>query len=298
MAVPCLASDLLGKAVIVNFWNSWCVPCQDELPALHRFADLHRDDPDVALLGIVRDDTKDAVRAYVAAEGIDWKIAMDPGARAALAYGTRGQPETFAITPERVHRGRADRSDDRRRSRDDARGRSRARTMRRAAWVLLAIVVAGAIAWAAWPDGGARTERERARDLAAELRCPDCEGLSVADSSSSSAQAIRADLRRRIRAGQSDEAIRQSYVDRFGESILLNPEGEGLGVLVWGLPVLVLVIGAGGLVIALRRWHRQPAMHATARRELVQRRGASSRAERAAAVGIPTAAERPTERRG
>jgi cytochrome c biogenesis protein CcmG, thiol:disulfide interchange protein DsbE len=91
--------DLLGKAVIVNFWNSWCVPCQDELPALHHFADLHRDDPDVELVGIVRDDTKDAVRAYVAAEGVDWKIAMDPGARAALAYGTRGQPETFAITP-------------------------------------------------------------------------------------------------------------------------------------------------------------------------------------------------------
>jgi cytochrome c biogenesis protein CcmG/thiol:disulfide interchange protein DsbE len=92
--------DLLGKAVIVNFWNSWCVPCQDELPALHRFADRHRDDPDVAFVGIVRDDTKDAVRAYVAAEGIDWTIAMDPGARAALAYGTRGQPETFAITPD------------------------------------------------------------------------------------------------------------------------------------------------------------------------------------------------------
>jgi cytochrome c-type biogenesis protein CcmH len=144
--------------------------------------------------------------------------------------------------------------------------------MRRAAWVVLAVVVAVAIAWAAWPDGGARTERERARDLAAELRCPDCEGLSVADSSSSSAQAIRADLRRRIRAGQSDETIRQGYVDRFGESILLNPEGEGLGVLVWGLPVLVLVVGAGGLVIALRRWHRQPAMHATAAdEELVQR---------------------------
>jgi cytochrome c-type biogenesis protein CcmH len=173
--------------------------------------------------------------------------------------------------------------------------------MRRAAWVLLAVVVAGAIAWAAWPDGGARTDRERARDLAAELRCPDCEGLSVADSSSSSAQAIRADLRRRIRAGRSDESIRQGYVDRFGESILLNPEGEGLGVLVWGLPVLVLVVGAGGLVLALRRWQRQPAMHATAAdEELVQRvreteRAASEAAEheRAAAGGVspPAASE-------
>jgi cytochrome c-type biogenesis protein CcmH len=136
--------------------------------------------------------------------------------------------------------------------------------VRSAPWIALAVLVVGAIVWAAWPDGGDPTIRERARDLATELRCPDCEGLSVADSSTSSARAIRADLRRRIEAGESDEKIRQAYVDRFGESILLNPEGEGLGVLVWGLPVLVLVLGAGGLFLALRRWRGEPAMHATA----------------------------------
>ena len=130
-------------------------------------------------------------------------------------------------------------------------------------WILLAIVVVGIVAWAAWPDGGDRTDRERTRDLAAELRCPDCEGLSVLDSSTSTARAIRADIRRRVDAGASDEEIRQSYVDRYGESILLNPEGEGLGVLVWGLPVLVLIVGGGGLVLALRRWRTQPAMRST-----------------------------------
>jgi cytochrome c-type biogenesis protein CcmH len=143
--------------------------------------------------------------------------------------------------------------------------------MKWAPWVLLAVVVVVALVWAAWPDGRASV-RDRARELASELRCPDCEGLSVADSSTSSARAIRADLRRRIRAGESDEDIRQEYVDRFGESILLNPEGEGLGVLVWGLPVLVLVLGAGGLTLALRRWRQEPVMHATAAdEELVER---------------------------
>jgi cytochrome c-type biogenesis protein CcmH len=139
-------------------------------------------------------------------------------------------------------------------------------------WVLIGVIVIGVVAWAAWPDGGDRTDRERARDLAAELRCPDCEGLSVLDSSTSTARAIRADIRRQIDAGASDEEIRQSYVDRFGESILLNPEGEGLGVLVWGLPVIVLLLGGGGLVIALRRWRTQPVMHSTdADEELVAR---------------------------
>jgi cytochrome c-type biogenesis protein CcmH len=143
--------------------------------------------------------------------------------------------------------------------------------MRWAPWALLGVLVIGVVAWAAWPDSGSRTVHQRVQDLASELRCPDCEGLSVADSSSSSARAIRADVERRIRAGEDDEEIRQAYVDRFGESILLNPEGGGLGVIVWGLPVLVLVVGAGGIALALRRWRREPVMHATAADEALVR---------------------------
>jgi cytochrome c-type biogenesis protein CcmH len=150
--------------------------------------------------------------------------------------------------------------------------------MRSAPWLLLGAVIVVALVWAAWPEGD-RSARERAHDLATELRCPDCEGLSVADSSTSSARAIRTDLRRRVRAGESDDDIRQEYVDRFGESILLNPEGGGLGILVWGLPALVIVLGAGGLVLALRRWRREPAMHATSADEDLVARAQAERIE-------------------
>lgn len=131
-------------------------------------------------------------------------------------------------------------------------------------WVALGVVVFVVLAWAAWPDGGTATPREQARDLATELRCPDCEGLSVADSSTSSARAIRNDLRRRFDAGATAEQVRQVYIDRYGESILLKPEGDGLGILVWGLPAVVLVLGAGGLAIAFARWRRVPQLHASA----------------------------------
>ncbi len=114
-------------------------------------------------------------------------------------------------------------------------------------FVLMAVVAV----WALWPTGGKVTVNSRARDLAAELRCPDCEGLNVADSTTTSARSIRKDLLRRLKAGEDEAEIKNSYANRYGESILLNPDGGGLGVLVWGLPVLLLVLGGVGITIAI-----------------------------------------------
>jgi cytochrome c-type biogenesis protein CcmH len=130
-------------------------------------------------------------------------------------------------------------------------------------WGGLATLVVAALVWAAWPSAGARTSTQRAHELATELRCPDCQALSVADSSSSTARAIRADLQRRTAAGESEAAIRQVYVDRYGESILLKPSGRGFGILVWGLPVVVVALAAAGLGFAFARWRRQPRLRAT-----------------------------------
>jgi cytochrome c biogenesis protein CcmG/thiol:disulfide interchange protein DsbE len=95
-------TNVAGRTVIVNFWNTWCIPCQEELPALREFYAAHAADPDFVMIGIVRDDEKSAVTSYVDGEDMGWTIALDPGAAASLAFGTRGQPETFAISPEGV----------------------------------------------------------------------------------------------------------------------------------------------------------------------------------------------------
>jgi cytochrome c biogenesis protein CcmG/thiol:disulfide interchange protein DsbE len=96
------SNELAGKVVVVNFWNSWCIPCQQEHRALVDFYRRHAGDPSFAMIGIVRDDTETAVRSYVDEEGVPYTTAFDPGGRAALDFGTRGQPETYAISPDGV----------------------------------------------------------------------------------------------------------------------------------------------------------------------------------------------------
>ena len=93
-------TDLAGKATIVNFWNTWCIPCREEAPDLQKFFARHADDPTFQMLGIVRDDNRSAVEKWVKNRGDDWTIAMDPDGKSALAFGTRGQPETFAVSPD------------------------------------------------------------------------------------------------------------------------------------------------------------------------------------------------------
>ena len=97
------SADLAGKTVILNFWNSWCTPCAQELPALRQWNAAHKDNADVVMLGVPRDDTAGAIRAAARENGMTWAVANDRGAEAAtLDYATRGQPETFAISPSGV----------------------------------------------------------------------------------------------------------------------------------------------------------------------------------------------------
>ncbi len=134
---------------------------------------------------------------------------------------------------------------------------------RKVLWTIVGVTAVVVLAVALWPRSDSSIE-SRTRSLASELRCVDCEGLSVAESSTASARIARRDIERRLRKGESADDIRQSYVDRYGESILLKPAGDGVSTIVWALPVVILVLGAGGLVIALRRWARQPRLEATA----------------------------------
>jgi cytochrome c-type biogenesis protein CcmH len=124
---------------------------------------------------------------------------------------------------------------------------ARLRLVALAALVVLALVVAGR------GGSGPTTDAARAAHLGEQLRCPVCEGLSVADSPSSTARAMAADIRRRVEAGESDDAIRRAYIAQYGSWILLEPPGAGFGLVAWALPIGCAVAALGGVALVLRR---------------------------------------------
>jgi cytochrome c-type biogenesis protein CcmH len=91
---------------------------------------------------------------------------------------------------------------------------------------------------------------DRTLALARELRCPVCQGESVADSQSGISQGMRAIIRRKLMAGKSPDSIKQYFVDRYGNKILLAPPSSGIGDVAWLAPPL-LVAGGMGLLITL-----------------------------------------------
>ncbi|HTS14449.1 MAG TPA: cytochrome c-type biogenesis protein [Candidatus Sulfotelmatobacter sp.] len=117
------------------------------------------------------------------------------------------------------------------------------------------VVVVVALVLGANRGSGPRSVAQSAAAIDAVVRCPSCEGLSVADSSSSTAVAIRAAVVSRVRAGQSDAVIEQYLVSRYGESILLRPPTSGLAGAVWVLPVVAVAGALGGVGVVL--WRRR-----------------------------------------
>ena len=98
------------------------------------------------------------------------------------------------------------------------------------------------------------TRAERADALAHELRCPDCQGLSVADSPTSSAREIRRQIEEMLAGGASDQAVRDHFVDRYGDWILLAPSRP----LPWVVPIVAVIAAMLAMVAWLSRRDRPP----------------------------------------
>ena len=93
----------------------------------------------------------------------------------------------------------------------------------------------------------------RARALSAELRCMVCQNQSIDDSNAELAKDLRVLVRERLANGDSDEAVIDYVVSRYGEFVLLKPRFETKTLILWGMPATLLLVGAITLVVAARR---------------------------------------------
>lgn len=123
--------------------------------------------------------------------------------------------------------------------------------------LLLTLLTAHLLAYplpAAAPD-----LEEQTRLIAAELRCPVCQNLSVADSPSELAQQMRALVREQLQQGKSPDEVKKFFVSKYGDWVLLAPPARGVGLLLWLLPWAAAVIGVVLVAIVLRRWVKKRA---------------------------------------
>ncbi|TCT07598.1 cytochrome c-type biogenesis protein CcmH [Aquabacter spiritensis] len=108
---------------------------------------------------------------------------------------------------------------------------------------------------------------ERARDLSRELRCMVCQNQSIDDSDAPLARDLRLLVRERLQAGDSDRQVLDYLVSRYGEFVLMRPVFSWRNALLWGAPVLFLVLGGAVAWAGMRRREAAPPARLSAEEE-------------------------------
>lgn len=95
-------SDLSGKVVVVNFWASWCKPCEQEAADLEKSWELYKGGGKVVFIGVDYVDTEPEARAYLKKFGITFSNGPDLGTKISQMFRIKGVPETYFIDQKGV----------------------------------------------------------------------------------------------------------------------------------------------------------------------------------------------------
>ena len=97
-----LLQDLRGKPVVINFWATWCIPCETEMPLLQENYERY---PELEVLAINFAEPAEDVQAFVDKHGLTFEILLDPRAIVQSLYRVRGYPTTYFIDAQGLVQG-------------------------------------------------------------------------------------------------------------------------------------------------------------------------------------------------
>jgi cytochrome c biogenesis protein CcmG/thiol:disulfide interchange protein DsbE len=88
-------SDLRGHPILINFWATWCGPCQLEMPLIEQYYQKYN--PNLVVLAVNNDEPEPDVRAFVTSHKLTFPVLLDPGAKVEDLYRVRAFPTTFFV---------------------------------------------------------------------------------------------------------------------------------------------------------------------------------------------------------
>lgn len=95
-------SDYRGRVVFLNFWATWCVTCEEEMPSMEKLYQRFKDDKFEVLTVTIDKEGEKHVRSYLDKFGLSFPVILDPSKEIANLYKTTGVPETFIINKSGV----------------------------------------------------------------------------------------------------------------------------------------------------------------------------------------------------
>lgn len=98
-------SDLVGRPVVISYWATWCIPCQQELPILQNLAqEFQSQGLTVVTVNAIDQDTMQDVQAMVGEKGMTMPVLLDQGSQFASTYGALFFPTTIFVDASGVIR--------------------------------------------------------------------------------------------------------------------------------------------------------------------------------------------------
>ncbi|BAS25957.1 cytochrome c-type biogenesis protein CcmH [Limnochorda pilosa] len=221
-------SDLRGRPVLLRISSRGCSFCSNDFAPLDRIQQRYGDR--LQVVALETQSPASAVEHALGGREPSYPVVVDPQGTAAAAWPLKGLPMLFVL---------------------DRTGRLHASAWGEVAAVELDRLVGDLLPPP--PDPASPEFQERFRQVSTQIRCQECEGLSVWESNAASAWTSRAEIRQRLLEGWTPGEIVHWFEDRYGVWILMSPPARGGLAWVWIAPGLALLAGAALVAAYLRR---------------------------------------------